>query len=81
MIQQRIFCTFLLLSQGNKAVLNWLRLFDKASFCVTLTSIHLPRMQMQMQMQMHLLLLRRIKPSQKGKAGYLFSLYNYINLF
>ena len=38
LIEQRSFCTFLLLSQGCKAVLDWLRLFDKTSFYVTLIS-------------------------------------------
>ena len=38
LIEQRSFCTFLLLSQGFKAVLDWLRLFDTTSFYVTLIS-------------------------------------------
>ena len=36
LIEQRSFCTFILLSQGSKAVLDWLRLFDTTSFYVTL---------------------------------------------
>ena len=36
LIEQRSFCTFVLLSQGGKAVLDWLRLFDTTSFYVTL---------------------------------------------
>ena len=36
--EQRIFCTFLLLGQGDKAELDWLRLFDNTSFYVTLIS-------------------------------------------
>ena len=36
LVEQRSFCTFVLLSQGCKAVLDWLRLFDTTSFYVTL---------------------------------------------
>ena len=36
MIQKRTVCTFVLLSQGMKAIIDWLRLFDQTSFYVTL---------------------------------------------
>ena len=36
MITNRTLCTFVLLSQGNKAITDWLRLFDNTSFYVTL---------------------------------------------
>lgn len=36
MIQNRILCTFVLISQGMKAIIDWLRLFDNTSFYVTL---------------------------------------------
>ena len=36
MISNRTLCTFVLLSQGIKAIVDWLRLFDNTSFYVTL---------------------------------------------
>ena len=36
MIQKRTLCTFVLISQGMKAIVDWLRLFDNTSFYVTL---------------------------------------------
>ena len=36
MTQNRTLCTFVLISQGMKAIIDWLRLFDNTSFYVTL---------------------------------------------
>ena len=36
MMDKRILCVIVLLSQGVKAILDWLRLFDSTSFYVTL---------------------------------------------
>ena len=36
LIDKRIICVIVLLSQGIKAILDWLRLFDNTSFYVTL---------------------------------------------
>ena len=36
MMDKRIICVIVLLSQGIKAILDWLRLFDSTSFYVTL---------------------------------------------
>ena len=36
MVDKRIICVIVLLSQGIKAILDWLRLFDSTSFYVTL---------------------------------------------
>ena len=36
MVAKREICVFVLLSQGTKFVIDWLRLFDKLSFYVTL---------------------------------------------
>ena len=35
-MNKRVLCVFVILSQGIKAVLDWLRLFDNTSFYVTL---------------------------------------------
>ena len=35
-MNQRVLCVFVIISQGIKAVLDWLRLFDNTSFYVTL---------------------------------------------
>ena len=36
MSEKRTLCTFVLISQGMKAIVDWLRLFDNTSFYVTL---------------------------------------------
>ena len=36
MMNKRVLCVFIIISQGIKAVLDWLRLFDNTSFYVTL---------------------------------------------
>ena len=36
LMDKRILCVIVLLSQGIKAILDWLRLFDSTSFYVTL---------------------------------------------
>ena len=36
MLSKRVLCVFVIFSQGIKAVLDWLRLFDNTSFNVTL---------------------------------------------
>ena len=38
-MDKRILCVIVLLSQGLKAILDWLRLFDSTSFYVTLISM------------------------------------------
>ena len=38
-IDKRILCIIVLLSQGVKAILDWLRLFDSTSFYVTLITM------------------------------------------
>ena len=35
-MNKRVLCVFVIISQGIKAVLDWLRLFDNTSFYVTL---------------------------------------------
>ena len=35
-MKKRVLCVFFIISQGIKAVLDWLRLFDNTSFYVTL---------------------------------------------
>ena len=35
-MNRRVLCVFVIISQGSKAVLDWLRLFDNTSFYVTL---------------------------------------------
>ena len=39
MMDKRIVCVIVLLSQGVKAILDWLRLFNSTSFYVTLISM------------------------------------------
>ena len=36
LVENRVLCVWVILSQGGKAVLDWLRLFDSTSFYVTL---------------------------------------------
>ena len=36
MSEKRNLCTFVVISQGMKAIVDWLRLFDNTSFYVTL---------------------------------------------
>ena len=39
LMNKRIICVIVLLSQGVKAILDWLRLFDSTSFYVTLITM------------------------------------------